>query len=57
MELTITQNNALFLLQRGLAKRRATFFSSMRIASRKEGNDVRRSLRGLIPKFHRDNGR
>jgi hypothetical protein len=57
MEPTITQNNALYLIQHGMAKRQATFLSRMRIASRNEPGDVQRILRGLIPNFHRDNGR
>jgi|KBSMisStaDraftv2_1062788.scaffolds.fasta_scaffold744302_1 hypothetical protein len=57
MEPTITQNNALYLIQHGMAKHRETFFWRMRIASRNEPGDVRRIFRGLIPNLHRDNGR
>lgn len=58
MELTITQNSALYLIGHGGAKRRSSFLRKMRLLSPSRLDDVpQRSLRALIPKFHRDNGR
>ena len=58
MELTITQNNALYLIQHGVARRRADFLSRMRLLSgSRQDNLSQQGFRGLVPKFYRDNGR
>jgi hypothetical protein len=57
MEPTITQNNALYLIQHGLSKRRANFLRRMRITSRNDSDDTRRIFLSFIPTLHRDDRR
>lgn len=61
MELTITQNGALYLAARRIAKNRRAFFRRFRAVADSQSPDVRRPLTVLHSlvgsRLHRDNGR
>jgi len=60
MELTITQNSALFLASTKLAKRQSAFFRRFRLAGGRKKPDSRRTMNGetiLVRRRHTDNGR
>jgi hypothetical protein len=61
MELTITQNSALYYAQHKTSKQRAALFKKFRAAASKQGPDVRRQLTFgdlvIAPRLHKDNGR
>jgi hypothetical protein len=61
MQLTITQNEALYLAARRISKDRRSFFQRFRAVADKQRPDIRRRLNpleGLVaPRYHRDNGR
>jgi hypothetical protein len=58
MNPTITQNSALYLVQRKISERRSALFARLRIAGRNQQDDLRRrSFQQWLPYLHADNGR
>ena len=61
MEPTITQNNALYLAQHRLSKKRKALFQQSRAAASKQPPDVRRQLTfgeaAFLLRVNPDNGR
>jgi hypothetical protein len=61
MEPTITQNSALYLVDRKVSRRRATLFQRLRTAASRQGPDAQRHLTSsdlfITRRLHQDNGR
>ena len=61
MELTITQNGALYLAGKRIAQKRRVFLQRSRAAADNEGPDIRRHgsfIENLVGRrYHPDNGR
>ena len=62
MELTITQNGALYLCAHRIRKNRRAFFRLSRAAANRQGPDVRKHSEPILsnlvgPRYHPDNGR
>jgi hypothetical protein len=61
MELTLTQNCALYYAQHKTSKGRAALFRKFRAPAHMQGADVRQQLTFgnlfIVPRLHRDNGR
>jgi hypothetical protein len=60
MELTLTQNSALYFAQHKVSKRRAALFRRFRGAVKNQRADVRQLTFGdayVVPRRHQDNGR